>query len=226
MKAMHHTSESGSIQGSPLGSDEMIRVLIADDHPTVLAGLSSIIGMQPDMVVVAEAENGRDAVALWRAHSPDVALVDLRMPALDGVGVIQEIRCYDASARLIILTTFDAEDEVYRAIQAGANGYLLKDARREELLECVRTVIRGGTCIPPALVQKLAASVQGERLSSRELDVLMLLARGNSNKDIASALFISETTVKGHLRNIFEKLNVLSRTEAIAAALRRGLVRL
>ena len=203
-----------------------IRVLIADDHVTVTAGLASIIGLQPDMVVVAEAANGRQAVDLWRKHRPDVALLDLRMPILDGVGAIQEIRLEDASARVIVLTTFDTDNEIYRAIKSGAKGYVLKDARREELLDSIRRVSRGETSIPPALLEKLAAGVSSEALTGRELDVLTLLARGKSNKEIGANLYISETTVKSHLRSIFSKLNVLSRTEAIAVASRRGLVQL
>lgn len=205
---------------------EKIRVLIADDHVTVLAGLAAIIGLQPDMIVVAEAENGIQAVDLWREHRPDVTLLDLRMPNLDGVGAINAIRQRDASARIIILTTYDSDDEIYRAIKAGAKGYLLKDAKREELLECIRNVHRGETCIPPALVKKLAEGMSSDTLTTREREVLTLLARGKSNKEIGGALYISETTVKGHLRNIFTKLNVLSRTEAIAVASRRGLVQI
>jgi DNA-binding NarL/FixJ family response regulator len=205
---------------------DKIQVLIADDHTTVLAGLASIIGMQPGMVVVAEAANGDQAVDLWRKHRPDVTLLDLRMPKLDGVGVIEEIRKEDSSARIIMLTTYDTDNEIYRAIKAGAKGYLLKDARREELLECIRKVSRGETCIPQALVEKLAAGMSSETLTGREIGVLTLLARGKSNKEIGANLFISETTVKGHLRNIFTKLNVLSRTEAVTVASRRGLVQL
>jgi two-component system NarL family response regulator len=182
--------------------------------------------MQPDMLVVAEAVNGRQAVDLWQKQRPDVTLLDLRMPKLDGVGVIDEIRKEDTSARTIVLTTYDTDNEIYRAIKAGAKGYLLKDAKREELLECVRKVSRGETCIAQALVEKLAAGMSSETLTGRELAVLTLLARGKSNKEIGANLFISETTVKGHLRNIFTKLNVLSRTEAITVASRRGLVQL
>ena len=211
---------------NPSPSADKIRLLIADDHMTVVAGLASIIGMQRDMIVVAEAANGRQAVDLWRKHRPDVTLLDLRMPKLDGVGVIDEIRKEDTSARIIILTTYDTDNEIYRAIKAGAKGYLLKDARREELLDCIRKVNRGDTCIPQELVQKLAAGMSGEILTGRELGVLALLARGKSNKEIGANLFISETTVKGHLRHIFTKLDVLSRTEAVTVASRRGLVQL
>jgi DNA-binding NarL/FixJ family response regulator len=207
------------------GTDK-IRVLIADDHVTVTAGLASIIGMQTDMMVIAEAGNGREAVELWCRHRPDVALLDLRMPVLDGVGAIAEIHNEDAAARVIVLTTYDTDNEIYRAIKAGAKGYVLKDARREELLDCIRRVSRGETCIPQSLVEKLAAGVSSDTLTGRELDVLTLLARGKSNKEIGANLYISETTVKAHLRSVFAKLNVLSRTEAIAAASRRGLVQL
>jgi DNA-binding NarL/FixJ family response regulator len=207
------------------GADK-IRVLIADDHVTVREGLAAMISRQPDMMVVGEAANGREAVDLWRKHHPDVTLLDLRMPILDGVGAIEEIRQQDASARVIVLTTFDTDADLSNAIKAGAKGYLLKDAQREELLEAVRKVHGGATCIPPSLVAKLAAGMSNETLTGRELDVLALLARGKSNKEIGTNLYISETTVKSHLRSIFTKLNVLSRTEAIAAASRRGLVQL
>jgi two-component system NarL family response regulator len=203
-----------------------IRVLIADDHVTVREGLVAMIGRQSDMIVAGEAANGRDAVELWRKHRPDVTLLDLRMPVLDGVGAIDEIRRQDASARVIMLTTFDTDADIARAITAGAKGYLLKDAQREELLECIRKVHAGETCIPPALVAKLAAGLSNQALTGRELDVLTLLARGKSNKEIGRNLYISETTVKSHLRSIFTKLNVLSRTEAITAANRRGLIQL
>jgi DNA-binding NarL/FixJ family response regulator len=203
---------------------DKIRVLIADDHTTVVAGLTSILGMQPDMVVVAEATNGSEAVDLWKQHSPDVTLLDLRMPKLDGVGALTEIHRLDASARVVVLTTYDTDADIYRAIKAGAKGYLLKDARREELLDCIRKVNAGETCIPQALITKLATGISNDILTDRELDVLNLLACGRSNKQIGATLFISEFTVKGHLRNVFTKLNVLSRTEAISVATRRGLI--
>jgi two-component system NarL family response regulator len=226
MKPKSRALISEPAQGGRKSSGEKIRVLIADDHVTVLAGLAAIIGLQSDMLVVAEAANGRRAVELWREHRPDVVLLDLRMPELDGVSAINLMRQEDASARVVILTTYDSDDEIYRAIKAGAKGYLLKDARREELLECIRNVHRGETCIPPALVRKLAEGMSSDTLTAREREVLTLLAAGKSNKEIGGKLFISETTVKGHLRNIFTKLNVLSRTEAIAVASRRGLVQI
>ena len=220
------SAHARSGDGGESPSADKIRLLIADDHMTVLAGLASIIGMQRDMIVVAEAADGRQAVDLWRKQRPDVTLLDLRMPKLDGVGVIDEIRKEDTSARIIILTTYDTDNEIYRAIKAGAKGYLLKDARREELLDCIRKVSRGGTCMPQALVEKLAAGMSNETLTGRELEVLALLARSKSNKEIGANLFISETTVKGHLRHIFTKLNVISRMEAVTVASHRGLVQL
>jgi two-component system NarL family response regulator len=211
---------------SAQGPTARIRVLVADDHVTVREGLTAIIGRQPDMMVVAAAASGRDAADLWLEHRPDVVLLDLRMPILDGVGAMTEIRQQDPSARIVVLTTFDTDHEISRAIKAGARGYLLKDAQREELLDCIRKVHAGETCIPASLVAKLAASVSSEELTGREMHVLTLLAGGKGNREIGLSLHISETTVKSHLRSIFNKLNVLSRTEAIAVASRRGLVQL
>jgi DNA-binding NarL/FixJ family response regulator len=172
------------------------------------------------------ATDGRQAVDLWRKHRPSVTLLDLRMPVLDGVGVIEEIHQEDGAAKIIVLTTYDSDNDIYRAIKAGTKGYLLKDARREELVDCIRKVALGETCIPQELMEKLVTGIRSEPLTDREVEVLQLLAHGKSNKEIGAKLFISEFTVKGHLRNIFTKLNVLSRTEAITAATRRGLVQL
>jgi two-component system NarL family response regulator len=201
---------------------EAIRVLVADDHVSVLEGLAAIIGRQPDMSVVAAAAHGRAAVELWKQHRPDITLLDLRMPVLDGVGAMEEIRKADPAARIIVLTTYDTDNEIARAIKAGARAYLLKDAPREELLDCIRRVQAGEMCLPAPL----AASMSSEALTGRELNVLELLASGLSNKEIGAQLFITETTVKSHLRAIFTKLNVLSRTEAVTAANRRGLIKL
>lgn len=203
-----------------------IRIIVADDHVTVLEGLVAIIGRQPDMQVLAAASNGREAIDLWIKHRPDVMLLDLRMPVLDGVEAIQEIRRCELSARVIVLTTFDTDADLSRAIKAGAKGYLLKDTPREELLTCIRRVYFGETVIPAALLTKLTAGLSAEPVTDRELQVLTLLARGQSNKEIGTTLNISESTVKSHLRNIFAKLNVLSRTEAIATATRQGLVKI
>lgn len=203
-----------------------IGVLVADDHVTVLEGLVAIIGRQPDMSVVAQAANGREAVELWTQHRPHIVLLDLRMPVLDGVGAMEKIRKADPAARVIVLTTYDTDNEIARAIKAGARAYLLKDTPREALLDCIRRVHAGEMCIPAPLLSKLAASMSSESLTGRELNVLELLASGRSNKEIGALLFITETTVKSHLRAIFTKLNVLSRTEAVTAANRRGLIKL
>jgi len=203
-----------------------IRVLIADDHSVVREGLVSLIGRRADMAVIGEASNGREAVEFWKKHQPDVTLLDLRMPELDGVGVIKEIRAENQNARIIVLTTFDGDEDIYRAIQAGSKGYLLKDAPREALMDCIRRVHGGETCVPVHLAAKLAQRVSGESLSEREIDVLKLMAQGKSNKEIGSALFISEGTVKSHVKGIFAKMNVISRTEAVANATRRGLIQL
>lgn len=205
---------------------EKIRILIADDHVTVREGLAAMIGRQGDMQVVAEADNGQEAVELWAKHRPDVTLLDLRMPMLDGVSAIREIRRQLNSARIIVLTTFDTDNDISCAIGAGARGYLLKDAPRDDLLECIRKVHAGETCIPAVLVAKLAAGLQKEPLTARELEVLALLSEGKSNKEMGSQLEISETTVKAHLRSVFAKLDVLSRTEAVTVASRRGLVQI
>ncbi len=201
-------------------------VLIADDHVMVQEGLTAIIDRQPDMRVVAQVANGEEASREWEKLRPDVTLMDLRMPTLDGVGAIERIHRMDHTARIIVLTTFDTDNDIYRAIKAGARGYLLKDVPREELLDCIRRVQRGETCIPPLLAAKLASGMSKDSLTGRELDVLSLLAQGKSNKDIGRNLFIGETTVKSHLRSIFTKLNVLSRTEALTVASQRGLIRL
>jgi DNA-binding NarL/FixJ family response regulator len=203
-----------------------IRILIADDHTVVREGLVSLVKRKPDMVVVAEATNGREAVDLWKQHQPDIALLDLRMPELDGVGVIKEIRELNPNAHIVVLTTFDGDEDIYRAIKAGAKGYLLKDTAREALMECIRRVHGGETCIPPTLAAKLADRVSGEALSSREIEVLQRMAAGKSNKEIGAELFISEGTVKTHVKSIFSKLDVVSRTEAVATATRRGLIQL
>lgn len=208
------------------GQKERMRILIADDHGVVLEGLVSLVKRERDMVVVAEASNGREAVDLWKQHRPDVSLLDLRMPELDGVGAIKEIRELNPDAHIIVLTTFDGDEDIYRAIKAGAKGYLLKDSAREALMECIRKVHAGETCIPATLAAKLAERVGGQTLSAREIEVLQRVATGKSNKEIGTELFISEGTVKTHVKSIFTKLDVVSRTEAIATATRRGLIQL
>lgn len=221
-----HSPDGGDGSRGTNVSMAEIRVLIADDHAVVRDGLAAMIGKWTDVTVVAQAENGRDAVDQWKRHRPDVALLDLRMPMLDGVDAIDQIREIDPAARVILLTTFDGEEDIYRGLRAGAKAYLLKDAPREEILNCIRQVHGGQMVVPASVAAKLAGRVSGAELTEREMVVLRALATGQSNKEIGRTLFISEATVKAHLKSIFAKLDVLSRTEAVAAAARRGLVRL
>jgi DNA-binding NarL/FixJ family response regulator len=202
-----------------------IRILIAEDHTVVRDGLVAIVRQEEDMDVVAEAGDGRQAVDLWKQHQPDVTLMDLRMPGLEGVDAIYAIRAVQPAARIVVLTTFDGDEDIYRGMRAGAKAYLLKDVRREELFHCIREVHAGRTFVTAAIAAKLAERLPGEELSKREMEVLRLVAEGKPNKLIGDAMAISEVTVKSHVRALFRKLNVLSRTEAIAVANRRGLIR-
>lgn len=207
-------------------SDDHIRILIAEDHTVVRDGLVAIVKQEKDMEVVAETGDGRQAVELWKQHRPDVTLMDLRMPSLDGVNAIYEIRAADPNARIIVLTTFDGDEDIYRGMRAGAKSYLLKDVRREELFQCIREVHAGRMFVPPAVAAKLAERLIAEELTPRELEVLRLVAEGKPNKLIGADLAITEVTVKSHVQSVFRKLNVLSRTEAIVVANRKGLLRL
>ena len=205
---------------------DAIRILIADDHLVVRIGLRSMIDTQPDMNVIAEAANGREAVALFRDHQPDVTLMDLRMPVMGGVEAVGVIHAEFPDARIIVLTTYDGDENIYRALQGGARAYLLKDIPREEFLDDIRAVYQGQYCIPPAVAARLAQRIPGPELSARELEVLKLIVEGMSNKEIASALSITESTVKNHVNSILGKLNVKDRTQAATTALRRGIVTL
>lgn len=207
----------------------MIRILIADDHPVVREGLSSMLSRQEDFFVVGEVSNGVEAVREALALVPDVVLMDLRMPQMDGVAAIKAIRRENPDIAIVILTTYDDDALVRSGLQAGARGYLLKDAPKEQLFHAIRTAKAGGTVFHPSVVDKLAGPGKEEQsleepLSARELDVLALMAKGLSNKEIAQKLSVSENTVKSHITHIFEKLNVSSRTEAVTAALRAGLL--
>jgi two-component system, NarL family, response regulator len=199
-------------------------LMVADDHPVVREGLVAMIDRQFDMRVVAQASNGREAVDQFMARRPDVGILDLRMPGMDGVDAVIAICEKDPAARLIILTTYQAQEEIYRALRAGALCYLLKDAPADELIESIRAVSRGKTWIPPAVGAKLAQCVTDRQLTAREMEVLRILAVGKSNKEIGVAFNISEATVKVHVTHILEKLKVTGRTEAINVAVRRGLV--
>jgi two-component system NarL family response regulator len=206
--------------------EHAIRVLIADDHPIVREGLRTLVSRQADMKIVAEAATGREAVDQCVRHKPDVALIDLRMPELSGVEAISAIRERVPSVRPIVLTTYDGNEDIYRSLRAGARAYLLKDAPRDELLSCIRTVHEGRTWISPLAAANLAARLSEEVLTPREIEVLRLIAAGKSNKQIAAALFVTEGTIKLHVNHVLRKLKVSGRTEAISQAVQRGIVHL
>lgn len=205
-------------------SPRNIRILLADDHCIVRDGIAAVINQETGMCVVAQAADGLEAVHLWKEHRPDVILMDLRMPGMGGVAAIQELRRLDNNVRIIVLTTFDGDEDIYRALRAGAKAYLLKDVKREDLFHCIHEVHAGRYFIPPAVAAKLAGRQSSEDLTPKELEVLRLLAEGRPNKMIANTLGIAEVTVKTHVRAIFSKLNVLNRAEAVAAATRSGLL--
>jgi two-component system NarL family response regulator len=201
-------------------------VLLVDDHALLRTGVANIINQEPDLEVVAEAGDGIEAIDAYERHHPDVILLDLRMPRMEGVEVVRRLRERDPRARVIVLTTYDTDDEIERALKAGAKAYALKDISAEDLVGCIRAVLAGRTYIAPAAAAKLAEGVTRVQLTPREMAALRLMADGKANKEIATALDISERTVKTHLGHLFEKLGVTSRTEAIKVATRRGLVRL
>jgi len=201
-------------------------LLVADDHPVVLEGLVALINRQSDMQVVAQARNGSEAVEAFFAHCPDIALLDLRMPVMDGVEAISSICEKEPTARLIVVTIYQSEEDIYRALRAGAQGILLKDAPAEEIVECIHAVAQGKTWIPPEVGAKLAKRVTVRELTLREMEVMHAVAKGKSNKEIGVALDISEATVKVHVTHILEKLHASGRTEAIGLAVNRGLVRM
>lgn len=207
-------------------TQDSIRVLIADDHPVVRSGLARMIDFGEGMSAVAEAENGTQAIELFHQHQPDVVLMDLRMPEINGVDAIIAIRQEFPHARIIILTTYDTDEDIFRGLQAGASGYLLKDAKMNVLLDAIRQVHAGKNYIPPEVGAKLATRLSSPKLSDRELEVLQHIAQGKNNSDIATVLGISEGTIKFHITNIFSKLGVSDRTQAVLVAIKRGLVTL
>jgi DNA-binding NarL/FixJ family response regulator len=211
-----------------LSSDgaDRIRVLVADDHPVVRTGLAAVIDQEPDLVLVAQAENGERAVALFREHQPDVVLMDLRMPLMDGVEAIRRITEEFPAARILALTTYEGDADIRRALEAGAQGYLLKDMLLSDVITAIRTVRRGERVIPTAVAARLAEFPERSDLTEREVEVLQLVARGLSNKEAAQAIGRMDETVKIHLKNIFAKLGVADRTEAVTVALARGLIHL
>src|SRR5262245_23310441 len=203
-----------------------IKVMVIDDQAVVRQGFVALINTVPDMAVIAEGTNGQQAVELYRKHKPDVTLIDLRMPVMGGVEAIQTIRHEFPDARLIVLTTFDGDEDIYRSLQAGAQGYLLKDMFFEELEDAIRKVHAGARRLPPVVAERLAERMNASELTERELEVLQEIVKGKSNKEIASSLRISEATVKSHINNILGKLGVTDRTQAATRALQRGIVHL
>ena len=203
---------------------EPIRIMIADDHHVVRQGLAALLKTIAGFQVVAEAADGKEAVDRFDEYRPDITLMDLRMPNLGGVEAVIQIRRKHPAARIIVLTTFDGDEDIYRALQAGAKSYLLKGSFGEELIDAIRAVHAGKTRIPSAIAERLADRMAGPELTSRELEVLKAIVAGRSNKEIGAELFISEATVKTHINSILGKLGVTDRTQAATTALQRGIV--
>lgn len=205
---------------------DRIRVFCVDDHPLLREGIATIINNQPDMLLVAEAATGCEAIQKYGEHQPDVTLMDLRLPDMSGIDALIAIRAEYPEARIVMLTTFEGDVEVQRALTAGARGYLLKSMPPKELVESIRQVHAGKKRIPPELAAQLAEHLGDESLTEREVEVLRHVAGGNRNRDIAEQLFISEETVKVHVKHIMEKLGASDRTQAVAIAVRRGIIQL
>lgn len=203
-----------------------IRVFCVDDHPLMREGIAAIVRNEPDMQLVAEASNGEEAIHGFREHRPDITLMDLRMPDISGIDAVIAIRAEFANAKIIMLTTFEGDAEIQRALEAGARGYMLKSMPRKQLIETIRSVHAGKKHISPEVAAHLAEHMGEEALSKRETEVLKAIAGGNRNIDIAALLFISEETVKGHVKHIMEKLGASDRTEAVTIGVRRGMIQL
>ena len=203
-----------------------IKVLSVDDHPLLRQGIGALVDAQPDMVMVGQAASGREGIEQFRAQQPDVTLMDLRLPDMSGIDALVAIRKESPEARVVMLTTFEGDVEMQRALEAGARGYLLKTMPPAELIEAIRQVHAGKKRIPPAVAAQLAEHLSDESLTAREIEVLRHIAEGNRNKDIAERLFISEETVKVHVKHVMDKLGASDRTEAVAIAIRRGIIQL
>ena len=208
----------------PKQPDSNIRILIVDDHPVVRAGLTSMLGAQPGLEVVGAASSGEEALAMLESHTPDVLLLDLRMPGMNGIDTLLAMKLSGAPARAIVLTSYETDEDIYRAVQAGAGGYLLKDTSRQEMLEAIRVVHTGKRYIPRQIASRLAERMMRSNLTTRELEILKMVARGLTNKEIGKALEISGNTVRNHVNSIIEKLEVSDRTEATTTAIQRGLI--
>jgi len=209
-----------------MNNAEQIRVLCVDDHPLLREGISAAIMKQPDMVLLGEAADGREAVDMFRKHRPDVTLLDLRLPDTSGIDTMIAIRSEFPEARIIILTTFEGDFEIQRALEAGARGYLLKSMPPKEIVEAIRHVYAGKKRIPTQIATQLAEHLHEDALTEREIEVLHYVAGGNRNQDIAKKLFITEETVKVHVKHIMEKLGAADRTQAVAIGVRRGIISL
>jgi len=205
---------------------DQIRVFSVDDHPLLREGIAALVNNQPDMTLVAEAATGAEALERFKQHVPDVTLMDLRLPDMSGIDILIAIRTEFPEARIIMLTTFEGDVEIHRALQAGARGYVLKNMPPSQLLDVIRQVHAGKKRIPPEIASQLAEHMSDESLTEREVEVLRQVADGNRNRDIAKNLFISEETVKVHIKHIMEKLGATDRTQAVAIGVRRGIIQL
>ncbi|AFY75076.1 response regulator containing a CheY-like receiver domain and an HTH DNA-binding domain [Synechococcus sp. PCC 7502] len=205
-------------------TEKSIRIMLVDDHPIVRSGLVLMIDYTPNMEVVAEANNGLEAIELFRQHSPDVTLMDLRMPEISGVEAIAAIHQEFPESRIIVLTTYDGDEDIYRGLKAGARGYIFKNAPVDEIVSAIRKVHGGMKYIPPEVGEKLSERLNRPQLSNREVEVLQLIAKGMSNQEIASALYLSESTIKYHVNSILSKLAVSDRTQAALIAVKRGII--